>query len=64
MVATLHMWYEFGVSKSRLVPFHSTKHRRNGLKRRQKAPKSAPCAATPQSQATAKSWATWLNIQF
>ena len=52
-----------GVSKSPLVPFNSTICPRNGPKRRQKAPKSAPCALTPRNQAWAVSWAMWLKIR-
>ena len=63
-MATLHVRLDFTVSKSILVPFKSTICPRNGLKRRQKAPKSAQCAPTPQNQARAVSWATWLKIRF
>ena len=64
MVATLHVRLDFTVSKSLVVPFNSTICPRNGPKRRQKAPKSAPCAPTPRNQARAVSWATWLKIRF
>ena len=46
------------------MPFTSTIYPRNGPKRRQKAPKSAQCAPTPQNQARAVSWATWLKSEF
>ena len=63
-VTTLEVPLDFAVSKSLLVPFNSTICPRNGPKRRQKAPKSAQYAATPQNQAGAVSWATWLKTQF
>ena len=63
-VATLHVRLDFTVSKSPLVPFNSTICPRNGPKRRQKAPKSAPSAPTPRNQAQAVSWATCLKIRF
>ena len=63
-VATLHVRLDFTVSKSPLVPFNSTICPRNGSKRRQKAPKSAPCAPTARNQEQAVSWAKWLKIQF
>ena len=55
---------DFTVSRSPLVPFYSTICPRNGPKRRQKAPKTAQCAPTPQNQARAVSWTTWLKSQF
>ena len=63
-MATLHVQLDFTVSKSPLVPFNSRICPRNGPKRRQKAPKSAQCAPTPQNQARAVSWATWLKSAF
>ena len=63
-VATLHVRLDFTVSKSSLVPFKSTICPRNGPKRRQKAPKSAPCAPTARNQEQAVSWATWLKSEF
>ena len=63
-VAKLHVQCHFPVLKSPLVPFDSTICPRNGPKRRQKAPKAAPCAPTPRNQAWAVSWATWLPIRF
>ena len=63
-MATFHVRLDFPVSKSPLVPFNSTICPRNGPKRRQKAPKSAPCAPAPQNQARAVSWATWLKTEF
>ena len=63
-MGTLHVRLDFTVLKSPLVPFNSTMCPRNGPKRRQKAPKSAQCAPTPQNQARAVSWATWLESQF
>ena len=63
-MATLHVELHFNVSKSPLVPFNSKICPRNGLKRRQKSPKSAQCAPTPQNQARAVSWATWLKTEF
>ena len=63
-VGTLHMRLDFTVSKCPLVPFYSTISPRNGPKRRQKAPKSAPCAPTARNQEQAVSWATWLKIRF
>ena len=63
-VATLHVRLDFTVSKSPLVPFNPTICPRNGPKRRQKAPKSAPCAPTARNQEQAVSWATWLKTEF
>ena len=63
-VATLHVRLDFTVSQSPLVPFNSTICPRNGPKRRQKAPKSAPCAPTARNQEQAVSWATWLKPEF
>ena len=63
-VAALHVRLDFTVSRSPLVPFYSTICPRNGPKRRQKAPKTAQCAPTPQNQARAVSWTTWLKSQF
>ena len=63
-VATLHVWLDFTMSRSRLVPFDSTICPRNSPKRRQKAPKSAQCAPTAGNQARAVSWATWLESEF
>ena len=62
--AALHVRLDFTVSKSTLVPFNSTICPRNGPKRRQKAPKTAPCAPAPQNQERAVSWATWLKNEF
>ena len=64
IVATLHVRLDFAMYRSPLVPSHSTICPRNGPKRRQKAPKSAPCAPTPRNQARAVSWTTWLKSQF
>ena len=61
---TLHVRFDFTVSKSPLLPFNSTICPRNGPKRRQTALKSAKCAPTPQNQARAVSWATWLKSEF
>ena len=63
-VATLHVRLDFTVTKSSLLPPNSTICPRNGQKRRQKAPKSAPCAPTPRNQERAVSWATWLKSEF
>ena len=64
-VSTRHVRLHFTVSKSSLVPFNSTICRRNGPKRRQKAPKKpAQCAPTPRNQARGVSWATWLKSEF
>ena len=63
-VATLHVRLHFTVSNSSLVPFNSTICPTNGPKRCQKATKSAQCAPTPQNQARAVSWATWLKNRF
>ena len=63
-VATLHVRLDFTVSESSLVPFSSTICPKNGPKRRQKAPKSAPCAPTARNQEQAVSWATWLKSEF
>ena len=57
------MRLNFTVTKSSLLPPNSTIYPRNGPKRRQKAPKFAPCAPTPRNQARAVSWATWLKIR-
>ena len=46
------------------MPFNSTICPRDGPKRRQKAPKSAPCAPTARNQEQAVSWATWLKPEF
>ena len=46
------------------MPSNSTIFPRNGPKRRQKAPKSAPCAPAPRNQERAVSWATWLKNEF
>ena len=46
------------------MPFNSTICRRNGPKRRQKAPKTAQCAPAPPNQERAVSWATWLKNEF
>ena len=58
------MRLDFTVTKSSLLPPNSTICPRNGPKRRQKAPKSAPCAPTPRNQERAVSWATWLKSEF
>ena len=63
-MATTHVRLDFTVSNSPLVPFNSTICPRNGPKRRQKAPNSAPCAPTPRNQARAVPWATWLKTEF
>ena len=63
-VATPHVRLSCRVTKSLLLPSSSTICPRNGPKRRQKAPKSAPCAPTPRNQARAVSWATWLKTGF
>ena len=63
-VDTPHVRLDFAVSKSTLVPFNSTICPRNGPKRRQKVPKYALCAPTPQNQARAVSWTTWLKSEF
>ena len=63
-VAILHVQLDFTVSKSPLVPFNSTIRPRNGPKRRQKAPQSAPCALLARNQEHAVSWATWLKTEF
>ena len=63
-VGTLHVRLDFAMSKSPIVPFNSTICPRNGPKRRQKAPRCTQCAPTPQNQARAVSWATWLKTQF
>ena len=62
-MATPHVWLDFTVSMSPLVPFTSTICPSNGPKRRQKAPKSAQCAPTPRNQARAVFWATWLKTE-
>ena len=62
--ATLHVRLHFTVTKSSLLPPNSTICPRNGPKRRQKAPKSAPCAPTPRNQERTVSWATWLKSEF
>ena len=62
-VATSQVQLDFTVSKSPLLPFNSTICLRKGPKRRQKALKSAQCAATPRNQARAVSWATCLEIR-
>ena len=62
--ATLHVRLNFLVTKGSLVPSNSTICPRNGPKRRQKAPKSAPCAPAPRNQERAVSWATWPEIRF
>ena len=62
--ATLHVRLDFTVSKSPILPFNSTICPRNGPKRRQKVPKTAPCAPAPRNQARAVSWATWLKNEF
>ena len=46
------------------MPSNSTICPRNGPKRRQKAPKPAPCAEAPRNQERAVSWATWPKIRF
>ena len=46
------------------MPFNSTICPRNCPKRRQKAPKNAPCAPPPRNQERAVSWATWLKNEF
>ena len=63
-VAGVHVRLDFTVSKSPLVRFNSTICPRYGPKKRQKAPKFAQCAPTPQNQARAGSSATWLKIRF
>ena len=63
-VATLHVWLDFTVTKSSLLPPNSTICPRNCPKRRQKAPKTAQCAPTPRNQERAVSWATWLKSEF
>ena len=62
--ATLHVRLDFTVTKSSLLPPNSTICPRNGPKRRQKAPKSAPCAPTPRNQERTVSWATLLKSGF
>ena len=62
--ATAHVWLDFNVSKSPLVPFNSMKCPRNGTKCAKKPPKFAQCAPTPRNQARAVSWATWLKSVF
>ena len=59
-----HVRLDFAVSKSPLVPFNSRICPRNGPKRRQKDPKSAQCAPTPQNQERAVSWAMCFKIRF
>ena len=46
------------------MPSNSTICPRNGPKRRQKAPKIAPCAPAPRNQDWAVSWTTWLQTEF
>ena len=46
------------------MPSNSTICPRNSPKRRQKAPKSAPCAPAPRNQERAVSWATWPKLRF
>ena len=62
--ATLHVRLDFTVTKSSLWPPNSTICPRNGPKRRQKAPKSAPCPPTARNQEQAVSWATLLKNEF
>ena len=52
------------MTKGPSAPSNSTIRPRNGPKRRQKAPKFAPCAPAPQNQERAASWATWLKNEF
>ena len=58
------MRLDFLATKGHLVPFNSTICPRNCPKRRQKAPKTAPCAPPPRNQERAVSWATWLKNEF
>ena len=63
-VSTLHARLDCPVTKSPFLPSSSPICPRNGPKRRQKAPKSAPCAPTPRNQERTVSWATWLKSEF
>ena len=58
------MRLDFLVTKGPLVPSNSTICPRNGPKRRQKAPKTAPCAPAARNQDWAVSWTTWLQTEF
>ena len=58
------MRLDFLVTKGPLVPSNSTICPRNGPERRQKAPKTAPCAPAPRNQDWAVSWTTWLQTEF